>query len=138
MVEAVRRFRETGGSDIVRRLIARPIRLDPPRTAVRAEPTPAAPEVLVPDAAFEAAPSASACDDLADGASRDEPEDGDIIGRLQAEMALMKAVLMAERAESAALRARIGQEPEPEALGPEAGATRARRAGMADRVLSAR
>lgn len=136
MVEAVRRFRETGGSDIVRRLIARPIRLDPPRMAVRAEPAAAAP--MMPDAAFEAAPSASAYDDFADGAFGDEPEDGDVVGRLQVEMALMKAILMAERAESAALRARIGPESEPEALGPEAGATRARRAGRADRLLSAR
>lgn len=133
MVEAVRRFRETGGSDIVRRLIARPIRLDPPRRAARAEPAAAAP--MVPDAAFEAAP---ACDDLADGAFGDGPEDGDVVGRLQVEMALMKAILMAERAESAALRARIGQESEPEALGPEAGANRARRAGRADRLFSAR
>lgn len=138
MAEAVRRFRETGGSDVVRRLIARPIRLDPPRMPAR---MPVAAQVWdEPVVAFaETADAAAAydADDVGDDAydAEDEADDGDVVERLQAEMALMKAILMAERAESAVLRARIERAPEPDPIGAEARATRDRWAGMVDRML---
>ncbi|WP_375465164.1 hypothetical protein [uncultured Methylobacterium sp.] len=151
MAEAVRQFREAGGSDVVRRLLARPIRLDPPRPPMRlAASGPSAAE-RDGDAPADAAVAATDFDtrdeEPGDGfedagsaiVSEDgeaEPEHDAVVARLQAEMALMKAILMAERAESTALRARI--EPEPDALGPEARATRDRWAGMVDRILLAK
>jgi hypothetical protein len=134
MAEAARRFRETSGSDVVRRLIARPIRLDPPRSAAMPAYEPA-------DALLEAAFATSehemaALEDLEfqDETFDDEPEE-DVVERLQAEMAVMKAILMAERAEAASLRARMALHVEPEPIGAEARATRERWAGMVDRLL---
>ena len=133
MAEAARRFRETGGSDVVRRLIARPIRFDPPRAAM---PAPSA---------FERQTAASSAIIAGDEALIEGVEDEDagfddalaedVVERLQAEMAVMKAVLMAERAEAASLRARIASHVEPEPIGDEARATRERWAGMVDRLL---
>ena len=139
MAEAARRFRETSGSDVVRRLIARPIRLDAPRSAA---PTAYAMPAYEPaDARLEAAFATSehemaALEDLElqDGTFDGEPEE-DVVERLQAEMAVMKAILMAERAEAASLRARMALHVEPEPIGAEARATRERWAGMVDRLL---
>ncbi|MCJ2104401.1 hypothetical protein MKK70_03170 [Methylobacterium sp. E-041] len=139
MAEAARRFRETSGSDVVRRLIARPIRLDPPRSAA---PTAYAMPAYEPaDARLETAFATSehemaALEDLEfqDGTFDGEPEE-DVVERLQAEMAVMKAILMAERAEAASLRARMALHVEPEPIGAEARATRERWAGMVDRLL---
>ncbi|GJD45385.1 hypothetical protein AFCDBAGC_3257 [Methylobacterium cerastii] len=135
MAEAARRFRETSGSDVVRRLIARPIRLDPPHM-VAAMPTPTAferraeasfSETIADEAALEAVE--------AEDADFDDEVEEDVVERLQAEMAVMKAILMAERAEAASLRARMEQYVEPEPIGAEARATRERWAGMVDRLL---
>lgn len=143
MAEAVRRFGEASGSDVVRRLIARPIRLDPPRMAATiptstsfamasADPVDEPGEGPVPDTAGDAAAFEGIA--FADETFDEEPED-DVVERLQAEMAVMKAILMAERAEAASLRARIAQHVEPEPIGAEARATRERWAGMVDRLL---
>lgn len=138
MAEAVRRFREAGGSDVVRRMLARPIRLDPPRprTRVTIDVPPVADRVQDAPAAsaFEAPfETHDAFDDLADADAEREAETDAVVERLRAEMTLVKAILVAERAESASLRARIEQEAD--ALGPEARATRDRWAGMVDRLL---
>ncbi len=143
MAEAVRRFGEASGSDVVRRLIARPIRLDPPRMAASipastafasasADPVDGRSEILVPEPTGDAAA-------FENGAVEDERFDedfeDDVVERLHAEMAVMKAILMAERAEAASLRARIAEHAEPEPIGAEARATRERWAAMVDRLL---
>ena len=140
MAEAARRFRETSGSDVVRRLIARPIRLDPPRV-VAAMPAPTAFERRAEASSAETSITETIVDDAAlevveaeDPGLDDEAEE-DVVERLQAEMAVMKAILMAERAEAASLRARMEQQVEPEPIGAEARATRERWAGMVDRLL---
>ena len=143
MAEAARRFGEASGSDVVRRLIARPIRLDPPRMAATiqtatsfamasADPVDDGSEGFVIDTAGDPAVFASVA--VEDETFDEEPED-EVVERLQAEMAVMKAILMAERAEAASLRARIAQHAEPEPIGAEARATRERWASMVDRLL---
>ena len=71
-----------------------------------------------------------------DDTFEDDAEDELVVERLQAEMAVMKAILTAERAEAAALRARIQLHDEPEPIGAEARAVRDRWAGMVDRLLT--
>ena len=145
MAEAARRFRETSGSDVVRRLIARPIRLDPPRV-VAAMPAPTAFERRGKASSAKASsPETSITETIVDDAAPevveaedpglDDEAEEDVVERLQAEMAVMKAILMAERAEAASLRARMEQQVEPEPIGAEARATRERWAGMVDRLL---
>ena len=150
MAEAARRFRETSGSDVVRRLIARPIRLDPPR-AVAAMSAPTAFEWRAEASTAKALTAktltakTSITETIADEAALeaveaedvdfDDEVEEDVVERLQAEMAVMKAILMAERAEAASLRARMEQQVEPEPIGAEARATRERWAGMVDRLL---
>lgn len=139
MAEAASRFRETSGSDVVRRLIARPIRLDPPRVALAPTAFEMRAEALIADAAeadaaVEGIDAEDAGFDDEDAGFDDEAEDG-VVERLQAEMVVMKAILTAERAEVASLRARIALHVEPEPIGEEARATRERWAGMVDRLL---
>ena len=112
MAEMARRVRDGGGSDVVRRLIARPIRIDFTR--------PSAPAPV-----FEAEPA----EDEA------EPEGADL-ARLRAEMLVMKAVLQAERQESAHLRAQV-HSVAVETLTPEARAVRDRWAALVDSLLHA-
>jgi hypothetical protein len=81
MAEAARRHQQLGG-DLVRRLIARPVRLEQQarmRVEARADARPGAPS-------FEA-------------------DDADETDRLQAEVQVMKAVLRAQRRELESLRA---------------------------------
>ncbi|GJE43327.1 hypothetical protein [Methylobacterium soli] len=114
MAELARRVRDGSGSDVVRRLIARPIRIDFTR-----------PSAPAPD--FEA----EALEDEA------EPEAADL-ARLRAEMLVMKAVLQAERQESAALRAQVHDiAAADEALTPESRAVRDRWAALVDTLLHA-
>ncbi|HEV7438339.1 MAG TPA: hypothetical protein VGN94_01750 [Methylobacterium sp.] len=113
MAEMARRVRDGGGSDVVRRLIARPIRIDFTR--------PSAPAPV-----FEAEPA----EDEA------EPEGADL-ARLRAEMLVMKAVLQAERQESAHLRAQVHSVAAVETLTPEARAVRDRWAALVDSLLHA-
>lgn len=112
MADVARRLESRSNPDVVRRLIARPIRLEHSR---HVPPRPE-PEALEPDA--EVAASAAA--------ERD-------VEQLEAELALLKAVLQAERAEAAELRARLadtGREPETDLY-----ALRERWAALVDHLL---
>ena len=79
MAEAARRYQQTGGTDLVRRLMARPVRLE---RQVRAR----LPMTVPADVAVDAEPDAA-------------------VGRLEAELKLMKAVVRAQRQEVESLRA---------------------------------
>ena len=116
MTETARRVRDGHGSDIVRRLIARPIRMD--RSAVVARPV--VPETFEDESVGQGT----------DGAGRFE--------RLQDELAIMKAALAAERDEGDALRSRVRFVDDPEPLGAEALAVRERWAALVDDLLRAR
>ena len=78
MAEAARRYQQTGGTDLVRRLMARPVRLE---QQVRTRPPLAA---------------------RADAEGDAEPDEVD---RLEIELQVMKAVLRAQRREVESLRA---------------------------------
>ncbi|GEP02610.1 hypothetical protein [Methylobacterium oxalidis] len=110
MADAARRIRDGGGSDVVRRLIARPIRLDVARLASSPVPPPAA---------------------------DDAPEEDADLARLRAEMTVMKAVLEAERRETAKLRETVHRVAGPEPVGDEARAVRDRWATLVDGLLNA-
>ena len=112
MAEAARQLDQTVGADVVRRLIARPIRLEHTRYIAEV----AAPEPVV--------------DEAADAAAPDEARD---VASLEAELAQLKAVLDAERREAASLRARLA---DPAASDPaDPAAVRARWAGLVDDLL---
>ncbi|MEA1830533.1 hypothetical protein U8607_00430 [Methylobacterium durans] len=112
MADAARRVRDGGGSDLVRRLIARPIRLDIARNA-------SAPVPLPVQEADEG------------------PDEGSDLARLRAEMTVMKAVLEAERREAAKLRATVDSVVGAEPVGAEARAVRDRWATLVDGLLNA-
>jgi hypothetical protein len=122
MAEAARRLDQTGEPDVVRRLLARPIRLE--HTRRLAEAAAAEPAAEEP-AADEAAESAKAAD---------EPRD---VAALEAELALLKAVLEAERREAASLRARL-TDPDGVADPSDGLAVRERWAALVDDLLRRR
>lgn len=113
MAEAARRINQAGGSDLVRRMLARPIRMESYRPA---------PPVVTPMAA--------------DAPDFDESVDEtDDIARLELELTLTKAILDAERQEAAALRALIEQGGPLDAVGDDAKAVRDRWAHLVDTLL---
>ncbi|GJE53635.1 MULTISPECIES: hypothetical protein [Methylobacterium] len=118
MAEAARRTGYGHGSDVVRRLIARPIRMraTPAVRTVMPDLEPAQPAAITPGIDETDAP----------------PSD---IARLRTEMMLLKAVLMAERRENASLRACVGFDDADQTLGDEARAVRDRWATLVDRLL---
>lgn len=118
MAEAARRAGYGHGSDVVRRLIARPIRMNaaPVAKPVVSEPAPS---------------NASAPIEAIDGSDAPSPD----IVRLRREMMLLKAVLHAERRENESLRACVGLDEADETLGEEARAVRDRWATLVDRLL---
>ncbi|GJE60656.1 hypothetical protein [Methylobacterium trifolii] len=116
MAEAARRFQQAGGSDVVRRLLARPIRLE------QRQPIPAAPSL----------PLDASVDEDWDEADADEASDD--VARLETELTLTKAILQAERRELAALRARIEPAQEDD-LSEEGRAVRQRWALLVDNLL---
>lgn len=113
MAEAARRLDQTGGPDVVRRLIARPIRLEHTRHIA---------ETVVPEPVM---------DEPEDAAEADEPRD---VEALEAELALLKAVLEAERREAASLRARLG-DPDGASAPGDGLAVRERWAALVDDLL---
>lgn len=123
MAEAARQLDQTGGPDVVRRLIARPIRLEHTRhLAEAAAPEPVAQEIVAQETVSE---------EPAPAAEADEPRD---IEALEAELALLKAVLEAERREAASLRARLADPAG--AIHPDDGlAVRERWAALVDDLL---
>lgn len=110
MADVARRLESRSNPDVVRRLIARPIRLEHSRLVPpRPEPEAFEPEAEVP---------------------ADVERD---VEQLEAELALLKAVLQAERAQAAELRARLadtGREPETDLH-----ALRERWAALVDHLL---
>lgn len=108
------------GSDTVRRLLARPIRLQATQAARQAviQPTVSEPEAI-------------------DGPNEGQAEPILDPERLRTEMLLIKAVLQAERRENAQLRACVGLDETDETLGEEARAVRERWAALVDRLLHA-
>ena len=118
MAQAARQEMAETGSDIVRRLVARPLRVtvwDRKDTATVIALVPAASE-----------------DD--DGDESDELSSADLL-RLKTEVTLMKAVLKAERSENASLRALIEKVDDPAALMDDARLVRDRWALLVDQLL---
>lgn len=113
MAEAARRYQQAGGADLVRRLIARPVRLE---RQVRTRLP------LAPYAAGEDEPEA------------DEADEADQVVRLEAELQVMKAVLRAQRQEVEALRAQRQLLTES-APSDDVRATRERWAALVDSLL---
>ncbi|MGU3464291.1 hypothetical protein ACLBXO_05510 [Methylobacterium sp. C33D] len=122
MAEAARRYQQAGGSDLVRRLMARPVRLEQQartRMPLR-DPRPV-------DAFAD-----TYADTVADDAEvRDE---ADAIARLETELQVMKAVLRAQRQEVESLRAQRQLLTES-APTDDVRATRERWAALVDSLL---
>lgn len=115
MAEAARRYQQAGSSDLLRRLMARPVRLD--QQARTRLPLPGA-----------AAPVEGAADDLFD-----DPDE-EAIARLETELQVMKAVLRAQRQEVESLRAQR-QVLTESAASDDVRATRERWAALVDSLL---
>jgi hypothetical protein len=124
MVEAALQVHREFGSEIVRRLVARPIRIDARGSAF----IPAQTVITLPE------PAASAAEAPREEA---EPASSEELARLRTEMMVMKAVLDAERRETARLRARIEDVATPGPVLDDARATRDRWATLVDRLLHA-
>jgi len=112
MADAARQLNQTGGADVVRRLIARPIRVEHTRHLA---------ETVAPEPAVDEAEDAALPDEARDVAS------------LEAELALLKAVLDAERRETANLRARLSDPAAADAV--DGVAVRERWAALVDDLL---
>ncbi|WP_019905337.1 hypothetical protein [Methylobacterium sp. 77] len=100
---------------IVRRLIARPVRID--TAPNRADPAPVARSID---------PQADVIEDTAPSMD---------VARLRSEIMVMKAVLRAEREETATIRASVERLAGPAPLSPEACAVRDRWAALVDQLL---
>lgn len=112
MAQAALRIADEFDTALVRRLMARPLRVVPQGEIVPLHPAPAAAAAAAP----EAVPSAD-------------------VSRLKAEVMVMKAVLGAERRESERLRECLSRVEDPAPLGPEAQAVRDRWAALVDQLL---
>ena len=123
MAEAARQMHRELGSDIVRRLVARPIRVGSRDGSANLADLRATAE---PAEAVPATPAAEAEPDVPDG-----------LARLRTEMMVMKAVLDAERRESAKLRTCMDAAMMPAPLSDEARAVRDRWSALVDRLLHA-
>ncbi|HEX8417808.1 MAG TPA: hypothetical protein VF641_09395 [Methylobacterium sp.] len=123
MAEAARQMHRELGSDIVRRLVARPIRVDSRGGSANLADliVTAAPADIVPET--ETAP--------------DVPDAPDDLVRLRTEMVVLKAVLDAERRESAKLRTCMDAAMLPAPVSEEARAVRDRWSALVDRLLHA-
>lgn len=117
MAEAARRYQQAGSSDLVRRLIARPVRLEQQA------------RTRLPLPGQEARVSGAAQDDLSE-----DFDEADEIARLETELQVMKAVLRAQRQEVEALRAQRQLLTES-AASDDVRATRERWASLVDTLL---
>jgi hypothetical protein len=118
MAEAARRYQQAGGSDLVRRLMARPVRLQP---QARTRPPLSGRDLSGRDV--------NGPDDLSDAPGEDA-----VIARLETELQVMKAVLRAQRQEVEALRAQR-QLLTASAPTDDVRATRERWAALVDSLL---
>ncbi|MCJ2126599.1 hypothetical protein [Methylobacterium sp. J-077] len=117
MAEAARRYQQAGSSDLVRRLIARPVRLEQQA------------RTRLPLPGQEPRVSGAPQDDLSE-----DFDDADEIARLETELQVMKAVLRAQRQEVEALRAQRQLLTES-AASDDVRATRERWASLVDTLL---
>ena len=117
MAEAARRYQQAGSSDLVSRLIARPVRLEQQARTRLPLPGQEARGPSVPQ------------DDLLA-----ESDEADEIARLETELQVMKAVLRAQRQEVEALRAQRQLLTES-AASDDVRATRERWASLVDTLL---
>ncbi|MGU3385559.1 hypothetical protein ACLBYG_13705 [Methylobacterium sp. D53M] len=122
MAEAARRYQQAGGSDLVRRLMARPVRLEQQVRTRMPLRDPRRVDAFADAYADEAADDAEA---------RDE---ADAIARLETELQVMKAVLRAQRQEVESLRAQRQLLTES-APTDDVRATRERWAALVDSLL---
>ena len=128
MAEAARRYQQAGSSDLLRRLMARPVRLDQQA------------RTRLPLPGHEPQRAAAGTDDFADDAAEvaedlfDDPEEADAIVRLETELQVMKAVLRAQRQEVESLRAQRQLLTES-APSDDVRATRERWAALVDSLL---
>ncbi|MCJ2087029.1 hypothetical protein MKK88_13670 [Methylobacterium sp. E-005] len=121
MAEAARRYQQAGSSDLLRRLMARPVRLDP--QARMRLPLPGH------DLQRTSAPENEPDEDLFD-----DSDEAEAIARLETELQVMKAVLRAQRQEVEALRAQR-QFLTESAASDDVRATRERWAALVDSLL---
>ncbi|MEE7441152.1 hypothetical protein SAMN02799625_02970 [Methylobacterium sp. UNC300MFChir4.1] len=122
MAEAARRYQQAGGSDLVRRLMARPVRLEQQVRTRMPLRDPRRVDAFADAYADEAADDAEA---------RDEADE---IARLETELQVMKAVLRAQRQEVESLRAQRQLLTES-APTDDVRATRERWAALVDSLL---
>ncbi|MBE7249612.1 MAG: hypothetical protein INR63_32150 [Actinomycetospora chiangmaiensis] len=121
MAEAARRYQQAGSSDLLRRLMARPVRLDPQART----------RLPLPGHELHRA------DQLAgepDEDLFDDSDEADAIVRLETELQVMKAVLRAQRQEVESLRAQRQLLTES-AASDDVRATRERWAALVDSLL---
>ncbi|MCJ2069289.1 hypothetical protein MKK75_10840 [Methylobacterium sp. J-030] len=119
MAEAARRYQQAGSSDLLRRLMARPVRLDPQartRLPLLGHALPA-----------HYVPASEPDEDLFD-------DSDEAIARLETELQVMKAVLRAQRQEVESLRAQRQLLTESTAS-DDVRATRERWAALVDSLL---
>ena len=117
MAEAARRYQQAGSSDLVRRLMARPVRMEQQA------------RTRLPLSDRDPRLSATAPAEHGDG-----PEEAEEIARLETELQVAKAVLRAQRQEVESLRAQrqILTESAPD---DDVRATRERWAALVDSLL---
>ena len=125
MAEAARRYQQAGSSDLLRRLMARPVRLDPQARTRLPLPGHDRPQADAPVDAHASTPD----DDLFD-----ESDEADALVRLETELQVMKAVLRAQRQEVESLRAQRQLLTES-APSDDVRATRERWAALVDSLL---
>ncbi|MCJ2064668.1 hypothetical protein MKK63_18395 [Methylobacterium sp. J-088] len=123
MAEAARRYQQAGSSDLLRRLMARPVRLDQQARIRLPLPGRDRHHADAPVEEHAGGPDA----DLFD-------ESGDAITRLETELQVMKAVLRAQRQEVESLRAQR-QVLTESAPSDDVRATRERWAALVDSLL---
>ncbi|MGU3420358.1 hypothetical protein [Methylobacterium sp. D54C] len=122
MAEAARRYQQAGGSDLVRRLMARPVRLEQQVRTRMPLRDPRRVDAFADAYADEAADDAEAL------------AEADTIVRLETELQVMKAVLRAQRQEVESLRAQRQLLTES-APTDDVRATRERWAALVDSLL---
>lgn len=128
MAEAARRYQQAGGSDLVRRLMARPVRLEQQVRTRMPLRDPRRVDAFADAYAYAYAYADEAADDAE---ARDE---ADAIARLETELQVMKAVLRAQRQEVESLRAQRQLLTES-APTDDVRATRERWAALVDSLL---
>lgn len=131
MAEAARRYQQAGSSDLLRRLMARPVRLDPQARTRLPLPGRDLPGRDLPGHDLHRTDSLE--NDL-DEDVFDDSDEADAIVRLETELQVMKAVLRAQRQEVESLRAQRQLLTES-AASDDVRATRERWAALVDSLL---